>query len=143
MKRALIATLSVVACNGILGNEPRERYRPPTEYVELAVLCCRQHLNAHRAFELRPATVVELFESLDGFRKKDRVEQFLLVCTADKRGRLGLADWLRKAFAAAAAIEAKPFVERGIAGPAIGEAVRRARIAAVAALKPPDESRTG
>ncbi|HSX58595.1 MAG TPA: multifunctional CCA addition/repair protein [Tahibacter sp.] len=126
------------------------RYRPPTEYVELAVLCCRQHLNAHRAFELRPATVVELFESLDGFRKKDRVEQFLLVCTADKRGRLGLndapypqADWLRKAFAAAAAIEAKPFVERGIAGPAIGEAVRRARIAAVAALKPPDESRTG
>ena len=126
------------------------RYRPPAEFVELAVLCCRLHLSAHRAFELRPATVVELFEQLDGFRKKDRVRQFLLVCSADKRGRLGLneapypqADWLRAAFAAAAAIEAKPFVERGLTGPAVGEAVRRARIAAVAALKPPAESRTG
>jgi tRNA nucleotidyltransferase (CCA-adding enzyme) len=126
------------------------RYRPPTEFVELALLCCRLHLNAHRAFELRPATVVELFEQLDGFRKKDRVEQFLLVCSADKRGRLGLgdapypqADWLREAYAAAAAIEARPFVESGLTGPAIGEAVRRARIAAVAALKPPAESRTG
>lgn len=124
------------------------RYRPPTEYVELAVLCCRFHLNAHRAFELRPATVVELFEQLDGFRKRERVEQFLLVCSADKRGRLGLteapypqADWLRTAFAAAAAIDAKPFVAQGLTGPAIGDAVRRARIAAVAALKPPDESR--
>jgi tRNA nucleotidyltransferase (CCA-adding enzyme) len=126
------------------------RYRPPSEFVELAVLCCRLHLNAHRAFELRPATVVELFEQLDGFRKKNRVQQFLLVCSADKRGRLGLnespypqADWLSAAFAAAAAIEAKPFLERGLTGPAVGEAVRRARIAAVAALKPPGESRTG
>ncbi len=127
-----------------------ERYRPPTEFVELAVLCCRLHLNAHRAFELRPSTVVELFEQLDGFRKKERIEQFLLVCSADKRGRLGLneapypqADWLRQAFAAAAAINAKPFVAQGLTGPAIGEAVRRKRVAAVAALKPPAESRNG
>lgn len=127
-----------------------ERYRPPNEYVELAVLCCRLHLNAHRAFELRPATVLELFEQLDGFRKRERVEQFLLVCSADKRGRLGLseapypqADWLRQAFAAAAAIDAKPFVARGLTGPAIGEAVRRERIAIVSALKPPAEPRNG
>lgn len=126
------------------------RYRLPGEFVELAVLCCRLHLNAHRAFELRPATVVGLFEQLDGFRKKERVEQFLLVCSADKRGRLGLseapypqADWLRAAFTAAAAVEAKPFVERGLTGPAIGEAVHRARIAAVATLKPPDEPLSG
>lgn len=126
------------------------RYRPPTEFVELAVLCCRLHLHAHRAFELRPATVVDVFEQLDGFRKKERVAQFLLVCSADKRGRLGLgevpyaqADWLRTAYAAAAAIDAKPFVARGLTGPAIGEAVRRERIAAVAALRPPDAARSG
>ncbi|TDR38211.1 tRNA nucleotidyltransferase (CCA-adding enzyme) [Tahibacter aquaticus] len=127
-----------------------ERYRPPNEYVELAVLCCRLHLNAHRAFELRPATVLELFEQLDGFRKRERVEQFLLVCSADKRGRLGLseapypqADWLRQAYAAAAAIDAKPFVARGLQGAAIGEAVRKNRIAAIAALKPAPDPRSG
>ena len=119
-----------------------ERYRPPAEYVELAVLCCRLHLNAHRSLELRPGTLLELFEQLDGFRKKQRVEQFILVCSADKRGRLGLteapypqADWLRRTYAAAAAVTAKPFVDRGLQGPAIAEAVRQARIAAIAALK--------
>lgn len=119
-----------------------ERYRLPAEYVELAVLCCRLHLNAHRSLELRPGTLLELFEQLDGFRKKQRVEQFILVCSADKRGRLGLteapypqAGWLRQAYAAAAAVTARPFVERGLQGPAIAEAVRRARITAIAALK--------
>jgi tRNA nucleotidyltransferase (CCA-adding enzyme) len=127
-----------------------ERYRVPAEYTELAVLCCRLHLNAHRAFELRPATVLELFEQLDGFRKRERVEQFLLVCSADKRGRLGLndapypqADWLRAAYAAAAAIQARPFVERGLQGPAVGDAVRRERIAAIAAIKPQPDPRPG
>ena len=125
-----------------------ERYRPPSEYVDLAVLCCRLHLNAHRAFELRPATVLELFEQLDGFRKRERVEQFLLVCSADKRGRLGLsdapypqADWLRQAYAAAAAIDAKPFVARGLQGVAVGEAVRKQRIAAIAAIRPGPDPR--
>jgi tRNA nucleotidyltransferase (CCA-adding enzyme) len=118
-----------------------QRYRPPAEYVDLAVLCCKLHLNAHRSLELRPGTLLELFEQLDGFRKKQRVEQFVLVCSADKRGRLGLteapypqADWLRRAYAAAAAVTAKPFVERGLQGPAIAEAVRQARIAAIAEL---------
>jgi tRNA nucleotidyltransferase (CCA-adding enzyme) len=126
------------------------RYRPPVEYAELAVLCCRLHLNAHRAFELRPVTILELFEQLDGFRKKERVEKFLLVCSADKRGRLGLndapypqADWLREAFAVAARIDARRFVERGLQGAAIGEAVRRERIAAIAALRRPADDRAG
>jgi tRNA nucleotidyltransferase (CCA-adding enzyme) len=125
------------------------RYRVPTEYAELSVLCCRLHLNAHRAFELRPATVLELFERLDGFRKKERVEQFLLVCEADKRGRLGLnessypqAQWLRQAYAAAAQIQASTFVEQGLAGPDIGTAMREARIRAIAGLKRERDARS-
>ena len=118
------------------------RYRPPGEYAELAVLCCRLHLNAHRAFELRPATTLELFEKLDAFRKKERVEQFLLVCESDKRGRLGLNDapypqaqWLRAAFAAACAVQARSFVERGLTGEEIGTAMRAERVGVIAALK--------
>lgn len=126
------------------------RYRVPAGYLDLAVLCCRLHLHAHRAFELRPATLLELFEQLDGFRRKERVEQFLLVCSADKRGRLGLneapypqADWLRTAYAAAAAVDAKPFVAGGLQGTAVGEAVRRERLAVIAALRQPAEYRSG
>ena len=35
---------------------------------------------------------------------------------------------------AAAAVTAQPFIEQGLQGPAIGEAVRKARIAAIAAV---------
>ena len=117
------------------------RLKVPAEHAALAELVCRFHLDAHRALELRPATVLELFEKLDSFRKRDRLQRFLLACEADKRGRLGLADlpypqsdFLRAAHAAARAIEAAPFVAEGIAGPKIGEAVRAARQRAIAAV---------
>jgi tRNA nucleotidyltransferase (CCA-adding enzyme) len=118
------------------------RLRVPAEHAVLAELVCRFHLDAHRALELRPSTLLELLEKLDAFRRPDRLQRFLLACEADKRGRLGLgdapypqADYLRAAHAAARAIEAAPFVARGIAGSKIGEAMRVARVDAVAAVK--------
>ncbi len=118
------------------------RLKVPAEYAALAQLACKLHLLAHTAFELKPATVLGVFEQLDAFRRPDRIEPFLIACEADKRGRLGLseaaypqADYLRRAFAAAAAIGAKEFVDRGLRGPAIGEAIREARVAAIAELK--------
>jgi tRNA nucleotidyltransferase (CCA-adding enzyme) len=47
------------------------------------------HTHCHRANELKPATVLELFKSLDVFRRPERLEQFLLCCEADARGRTG------------------------------------------------------
>jgi tRNA nucleotidyltransferase (CCA-adding enzyme) len=118
------------------------RLRVPGEHAELGVLCCRLHLLCHRAFELRPETLFGLIEKLDAFRKPQRLEQFITVCEADKRGRLGLsesdypqADLLRAAYQAAVAIKAAAFVEEGLQGPAIAEAMRKARIVAVAGVK--------
>ena len=122
-----------------------QRLRVPAEHAALAELCCRLHLLSHRAAELRPATVLGLFEQLDAFRKPQRVEQFLTVCEADKRGRLGHAEsdyptgpLLRDAFAAACTIKAAPFVAAGLEGPAIAEAMRRERVKAIAALRRAD-----
>ncbi len=119
-----------------------ERLRVPAEHAALAEHCCRLHLLAHRAFELKPSTVLELFEKLDAFRKPLRVEQFALACEADARGRLGKSDthypqggFLRNAFAAACAIKAAPFVEKGLQGPAIAEAMRAERVRAIAHFK--------
>jgi tRNA nucleotidyltransferase (CCA-adding enzyme) len=114
------------------------RLKVPSEYAALARLVCRLHLLAHTAFELKPATVLGLFEQLDAFRRSDRLSQFLLACEADNRGRLGLEDadypqagYLRTAYAAAAGVAPQPFLDRGLTGPAVGEAIRRARVAAV------------
>jgi len=45
--------------------------------------------NVHRAFELRPSTVVDLLERRC-LQKAERFEHALLACEADSRGRLGL-----------------------------------------------------
>ncbi len=120
-----------------------ERLKVPTEFAVLAEAVCRQHLNAHMAFELKPATVLKLLASLDALRRPERLDTFLKACEADKRGRLGNEDagypqaaYLRAACEAAAAITAGPFVEKGLSGPAIGEAMTHARVAAIAAIRP-------
>jgi tRNA nucleotidyltransferase (CCA-adding enzyme) len=107
----------------------------------LARLVCRLHLLAHTAFQLRPATVLGLFEQLDAFRRSERLEQFLLACEADKRGRLGLeesdypqAQFLRSAFAAAKSVASQAFIDQGLTGTAVGEAIRDARVQAIAAV---------
>jgi len=92
----------------------------------------------HRAFELRPKTIVKVLEKTDAFRRPDRFEQFLLTCEADARGRAGLenrlygqADFFRKAYAAAASIDAASIAADNDGGE-VREAIRRARTKAVA-----------
>ena len=118
------------------------RLKVPTEHATLAELVCREHLNVHRAFELKPATVLKLLSALDALRRPARLELFLAACEADKRGRRDhehdaypQADYLREARAAAAAVESADFVARGLAGPAVGQAMETARMHAIAALK--------
>ncbi|MBB1061333.1 multifunctional CCA addition/repair protein [Marilutibacter spongiae] len=116
-----------------------ERLKMPAEHRQLATVACREHLNVHRFMELRAATVHDLIARCDGFRNPGRIEGLATVCEADKRGRTGLeqspypqAAGLRAAFAAACAVRARDVAE-GRSGPEVGEALRRARIAAIAA----------
>ena len=120
------------------------RLKVPAAFRELAMIACREHLNVHRIDELRDETLHDLIARCDGFRKPERIGQLALVCECDKRGRLGSAedaypqaDRLRAAHAAAIAINARDIAADGITGPAVGEALRRARIAAIAQTRGP------
>ena len=119
-----------------------DRLRIPNAYRELAVLGSRFHLHAHRVEELRESTLLDLLESLDAFRRAERFEQFVLTCEADARGRKGLedrdypqADFLRRAREAAANVVLDQAARNGLEGQQIGDALRRARISALQALK--------
>jgi len=121
-----------------------ERLKAPRACRDLAILVTRWHLHAHRALELRPGTVVELFEGLDLFRRPERLEPFLDACRADARGRPGregatwpAGDFLRAAFEACRGVSARAFVDQGLRGPQVGEAVREARCRAVAGVPRP------
>jgi tRNA nucleotidyltransferase (CCA-adding enzyme) len=118
------------------------RLKVPNAETQLATDACREHLNVHRFDELRDATVHELIERCGGLRQGSRIEALALVCEADKRGRLGHAESdypqgraLRACRDAALALQAKDVMREGLAGPAIGEALKKARIAAIAAAR--------
>lgn len=113
------------------------RLKVPAEHRELAELACREHLNVHRLFELRDATVYELLTRSDAFRKPGRIAQLARVCEADKRGRGGNEDAdypqgreLLRLHAAAMAVNARDLSEN-VSGPALGEALKQARIDAI------------
>jgi len=118
------------------------RLRVPNECRDLAVLAARHHGVFHRAAELRPATILELFEKTDAFRRPERFADLLLACEADARGRAGLenhpypqADYLRRARDAAAAVVLSADERGGLDGPAIGRKIRAQRVAAISAVK--------
>lgn len=120
-----------------------ERLKVPGEHRQLAEAVCREHLNVHRFGELRAQTVHELIARCDGFRRPERIAQIALACEADKRGRTGHAEddyppgrALIAAHAAAMAVRASslPRDAQGNEpqGAAVGDAMRRERIAAIA-----------
>jgi len=118
------------------------RLRVPAAHRELAVLACREHLNVHRLFELRAQTVHDLFERCAGFRQPERIVELAAVCEADKRGRLGLEDQpypqaaeLVRLLEVARAVGTAQLDMARLQGPQVGEALRKARIRAIAAAQ--------
>ena len=119
------------------------RLKVPTEHQRLAETACREHLNVHRLAELRDDTVHDLLARCDGFRQPERIGQLTLVCESDKRGRAGHQDdaypqgpELLHLLQAASAIRAADVLAalpegRTLEGPKLGEALRKARIAAI------------
>lgn len=115
------------------------RFRVPKRFCELARLTARYHGLVHRATELRPATLLELFEAVDLFRRPRRLEQMLLACEADYRGRSGFeeraypqGELVRRCARAVCQVN-----ERAIAAAAeeprrIPDNIRRARLRAIA-----------
>ena len=113
----------------------------PKSCRELALIVAEFHTHCHRALELRDDTMLKVLERSDAFRRPERFEKFLLACEADARGRTGLedrdypqADLFRLAFRAADSVDTGAIAKEheGADGKKIGEAIRRARVRAIA-----------
>ncbi|HEY0766468.1 MAG TPA: multifunctional CCA addition/repair protein [Steroidobacteraceae bacterium] len=118
------------------------RLKVPNAHRELAILTARHHTLVHRAAELKPATLLTLLENCDAFRRPERFAELLLACEADACGRTGKehepypqAAYLKTVLAAAAAVALTDEERRGLEGRAIGEELRRRRLAAITAVK--------
>ncbi len=119
-----------------------ERLRVPTDCRELGEIVAREHGNIHRCESLDAAATLRLLERCDALRRPERFEQALWACECDARGRAGREDEpypqrahlsaaLRAVLAIDATAAAEQAIARGAQGPAIGDAVRHARLAAL------------
>jgi len=114
------------------------RFRVPKRFCELARITARYHGKVHKVDELRAATIQDLFDGVDLFRRPERFDQMLIACEADFRGRSGYqdrpypqAELLRQLARAARAVDAGA-VARGCADRAlIPQRLRVARISAI------------
>lgn len=68
------------------------RIRVPKNCRDLALLVARYHGDVHRASELRPATMADMLQITDAYRKPQRFEEFLQACACDFYGRPGYAE---------------------------------------------------
>jgi tRNA nucleotidyltransferase (CCA-adding enzyme) len=119
-----------------------QRLPVPKSFRELGLLAAEFHGHCHRAFELRPETVLKVLERTDAFRREDRFEKFLLACEADARGRTGFegrdypqANYLRGALAATRGIAAADIAASGADGAEIGAQLRQERARAIGSFK--------
>ena len=114
------------------------RLRVPHHYRDLALMVCRWHLHAHKIHQLRPATIVDMLDAMDVWRRPERLPAFALSCQADAQGRAGFedtpypqADAVMRLARLAAGIDVQAVIAAGFAGARIRGELRRRRIAAI------------
>jgi len=115
------------------------RLRASSECRDLALLTARYHGDVHRAKELRPETIIKLFQSADAWRRPERFSQLLQACMADAHGRTGheqdaypQADYLLQLLAEARSVNAGEIAQQCADANLIAEKVKEARTYAVA-----------
>lgn len=117
-----------------LVNDLCDRLKVPNRYRDLAVSVSRYHLLCHKAPTLRPKTILKILNGVGALRQPEKLAQFIRCCESDARGRLGFEDttyesgiWLTKVFNAIQTIDNQEFIQQGLSGKALGEAIARKR----------------
>ncbi|MFL9592454.1 multifunctional CCA addition/repair protein [Aeromonas schubertii] len=119
-----------------------ERLRVPNDCRDLALLVSDLHTHIHIAFDLKPATLLKVFDKADAWRRPERFAQLLDACRADFFGRTGFEekvysqpDYVAEALAAAATVPVKEIVAAGYQGEAIREQLAKRRVDAISRVK--------
>ena len=118
------------------------RFNVPNEHRQLAMAVTEFHLLCHKAFELRPETILKLLKGLGALKSEHRLEEFLLCCEADARGRTGFenreypsSDYLRQARQVILKTDISDLLESGVSGAEIGSQLALRQTAQLAELK--------
>jgi len=120
-------------------NQFCQRLRVPKSFKSLATLVMHYHTHCHRCFELKASTLTDMLSSLGAFKTTNTtLDDFILACEADSKGRTGLENkpypqsaYLIAAADAACNIDTTSVLNSHLEGPQIGDAIRGLRISAI------------
>ena len=119
-----------------------DRLKVPNEHRQLAMVVTEFHLLCHKAFELKPETILKLLKAIGALKSSSRLDDFLTCCEADARGRTGFEDrdypssaYLRQAREIVIKTDIADLVEAGISGAEIGQQLSLRQTAALAEFK--------
>lgn len=115
-----------------------ERLRVPNPARDLALLATCHYRTVHDIGQLTADDIIALFDSLDAWRKPERITQLAVLCEADYRSRIApeATDYpqghiLAEAFTLAQNVAVKPVIEAGFKGADIKAELTRRRAEAV------------
>ena len=119
-----------------------DRLGVPNQYRQLAMAVTEYHLHSHEARELKPATILKLFQNIGALRDSNRLTEFLNCCEADARGRAGFEDityqpkqYLMDALLAVQKVDISDLVADGVKGADIGSQLKQRQIAQLTTFK--------
>jgi len=119
-----------------------DRLKAPNNIRQLALAVTEYHLLCHKAMQLEPEIIVNLLKGIGALKSAAKLEDFILCCMADARGRTGFeqrdyppADYLRAALSLVMDVSIADLVKSGIEGAEIGRQLNLRRIACIAELK--------
>lgn len=119
-----------------------DRLKVPNHFRQLALAVTEYHLMCHKALELDAELILGLLKGIGALKSSDKLEEFILCCEADARGRTGFEDrdypssnYLRAALSKVSDISIADLVKSGVEGAEIGRQLSLRRIASIAALK--------
>ena len=119
-----------------------DRLKVPNQHRQLAMVVTEYHLMCHKSLEFKPEWLLKLLTVIGALKSAEKLDDFLLCCMADAKGRKGLEmqeyapnRYLREAREAAIAVQVTDLVASGIKGADIGTHLKQRQIAALSEFK--------
>ena len=118
------------------------RLKVPNQHRQLALLVTEYHLICHKSLNLSATHLLKLLTKIGALKTENKLDQFLLCCMADAKGRKGLEDrdyapfaYLKAARTAAMNVDIQEILQGGLQGADIGAALAQRRIDALETFK--------
>jgi len=119
-----------------------QRLRIPKAVKAFCAQVMEYHTHCHRAFGLRAETLVEMLQNIGAFKAENQLQDFLLACEADARGRTGFenvaypqAEFIELAAKTARDVDTREVLQSKLQGAQIGAAIHNLRSQAIKSMK--------